>query len=262
MNDSFTYNRENRSVSADQPAKKHPVIGIVEPWAIIDEGCFMGAYRTYANYPYVEGIVKSGGIPLGLPLVETEELCEAQAALCDGLILSGGADIDAHLYGEEPVAKQGHYDRKMDLFFIRMVQAARKLGIPVLGICRGIQAVNIAFGGTLIQDIPTEVKGAILHDQDAPPANFCHFIDIEPDSFLGSFMPAHTEVNSFHHQAVGRLGKGLRVTAKSRDGIVEALEATDGSPVIAVQWHPEMLQAGGDPLAEELFRRFAELCGK
>lgn len=240
---------------------KRPIIGIVEPWAPIGTGCFMGAYRTYANYPYVQGIVKGGGLPLGLPLVETEELCEAQAALCDGLILSGGADIDAHLYGEEPAVKQGHFDRKMDLYYIHMIRAAHRLGLPIFGICRGIQAVNVAFGGTLLQDIPSEVKGALQHDQDAPPANPCHFVTIEPDSFLGQFMPAQAEVNSFHHQAVGKLGEGLRVTAKSRDGIVEALENTSGSPIIAVQWHPEMLQAGGEPLAEELFRRFVALCG-
>ncbi|MDO4266621.1 MAG: gamma-glutamyl-gamma-aminobutyrate hydrolase family protein [Eubacteriales bacterium] len=237
-----------------------PVIGIVEPWAPIENGCFMGAYRTYANYPYVQGILKGNGIPLGLPLVESEEDCMAQASVCDGIILSGGADIDVHLYGEEPRTKQGHFDRKLDLYYIHMIKAARSLGIPILGICRGIQAVNVAFGGTLIQDIPSEVKNAVLHDQDAPPSNPCHFIDIEADSFLGGFMPQRTEVNSFHHQAVAKLGTGLRVTAKSCDGIIEALENTDGSPVIAVQWHPEMMQAGGDPLSEELFRRFVNLC--
>ena len=260
MEHSFTYGTEEHSACGQE--KGRPVIGIVGPWMRIEDGCFMGTYRTYANYPYVEGILKGGGVPISLPLVETEELCEAQAALCDGLILSGGADIDSHLYGEEPAAKQGYFDRRLDLYYIHMIQAARKLGIPVLGICRGIQAVNIAFGGTLIQDIPTEVNGACLHDQSAPPANFCHFIDVEPDSFLGSFMPAHTEVNSFHHQAVKKVGEGLRVTAKSKDGIIEALESTSGSPVIAVQWHPEMLQADGEPLSEELFKRFAALCRK
>ena len=240
--------------------KKRPVIGIVEPWAPIDTGCFMGTYRTYANYPYVQGVLKGNGIPIGLPLMEREDDCMAQASVCAGLILCGGADIDAHLYGEEPHIKQGHFDRKLDLYYIRMIKAARQLGIPVLGICRGIQAINVAFGGTLIQDIVSEVPHALQHDQDAPPVNPCHFIDVEANSFLGTFMPAHTEVNSYHHQAVGTLGAGLRVTARSKDGIIEALEQTDGSPVIGVQWHPEMLQAGGDPLAEELFTRFIELC--
>lgn len=240
--------------------RKKPVIGIVEPWAVIEDGCFMGTYRTYANYPYVEGIVKGGGIPLGLPIVSEAEDCAQQAAICDGLILSGGADIDAHLYGEEPHAKQGHFDRRLDQYFINMILAAKKLGIPVLGVCRGIQAINVALGGTLIQDIETEVKGALQHDQDAPPALPCHFVEIEPDSFLGAFMPQKAEVNSFHHQAVGKLAPGLRVTAKSADGIVEAVESTAGSPLIAVQWHPEMMQAGGDLVAEELFRRFVALC--
>lgn len=242
--------------------KKKPVIGIVEPWTVIEEGCFLGAYRTYANYPYVEGIVKGGGVPMGLPLVMSEELCEEQTELCDGLILSGGADIDAHLYGEEPHVKQEHFDRRMDLFYIRMIHAARKKGIPVLGICRGIQAINVALGGSLIQDIPSEITPSIQHSQDAPPALPSHFVEIEKDSFLGAFMPEKAEVNSFHHQAVGRLGEGLRITAKSADGIVEALENTEGSPLIAVQWHPEMMQVSGDAYAEELFRRFVELCAQ
>lgn len=241
---------------------KKPVIGIVEPIELIREGCFTGSYRTYANYPYVEGIVKGGGVPLGLPLVLTEEDCEAQASLCDGLILSGGADLDPHLYGQEPKLKQGYSDRRMDHFFIRMIHAARKLGVPVLGVCRGIQAVNVAFGGTLIQDIPTEVKDAIQHDQDAPPSFPCHFIKVEKDSFIGAFMPETSEVNSFHHQALGTLGTGLRITARSTDGIIEAVESTEGSPVIAVQWHPEMMQEKGDVLAEELFARFIRLCAE
>lgn len=243
---------------------RRPIIGIVQPRQVIANGSFIGSYRVYAVQAYVEAVTRAGGLPLTLPFVAERELVEQQVAACDGLLLCGGADIDARLYGEEPRQRQGWFDRELDLFYLNAIAAARQQKKPLLGICRGIQAINVAYGGTLIQDIPSEMPGALLHEQNAPAAAACHGIKVEREGFFAGIYPEEHAVNSFHHQAVGRLGDGLLVRARSADGIVEALEGRQDrgeAPMLGVQWHPEMLCAGGDAFSLSLFSSFVKLCG-
>lgn len=248
------------SAAKQNAEPKRPVIGIVQGRSQIQTGSFTGTYRVQVTYPYVAAVERCGGVPLTLPFTEDRSVLEAQLACCDGVILSGGADIDAHLYGEEPAYGQGHFDRTLDLYYIGIARTAAEKGIPVLGICKGIQALAVAFGGKLIQDIGRELPSAVLHDQDAPPGNPCHYIDIMPGSFLDGIYPAHAEVNSFHHQAVKELPKAFRAAANASDGVIEAMEAADGRPIYGVQWHPEMSFAAGDETAESLFRWFVGRC--
>lgn len=167
-------------------------------------------------------------------------LAEEYVERVDGLLLTGGADIDPALFGEEPEPGLGHVDIVRDRFEMALYRAARGRGVPVLGVCRGIQVINVAEGGTLIQHLsPAEYR--VQHDQANIGSALSHTVSLESGSLLAKgFGASEIRTNSFHHQAVKRPGNGLRVTGRTADGVAEALEATTGSLVLGVQWHPEM----------------------
>lgn len=241
---------------------KKPRIGIVSNILIMDTGMMPGLYRAYVNNDYVESLEKSGCIPLMLPVIADLEDVKNQMEGLDGIILSGGYDIDPNLYGEEPTAQQGFTMTEVDRFYIASVYAADHLGIPVLGICKGIQAINVAFGGTIYQDIYSQKEGCIQHVQQAPRYNAVHGVEIKENSFLESVFGKKCRVNSFHHQSIKELADGFRVTAEASDGIVEGIERTDGSFICGVQWHPEMMAKYGDERMLRLFRMFVDKCRK
>jgi putative glutamine amidotransferase len=175
-----------------------------------------------------------------LPRTEDKEVIEAAMDKIDGLLLSGGHDVMSLSYGEEPRFKSGEVDPVRDIMELAAAESALAKGMPILGVCRGLQILNVAAGGTLIQDIPSEVESPLNHDIKDGEAALVHSIEIVEGSLLAKvFGTECTKVNSWHHQAVKTVGKGFTVNGTAADGVIEGLEADDGSPVLAVQCHPE-----------------------
>jgi putative glutamine amidotransferase len=176
---------------------------------------------------------------------------EDYAQWLDGLVLHGGADVSPASYGEAPLQERWSGDKVRDEYEIALVQAFERAGKPVFGVCRGLQLINVAYGGTLYQDIATQVPNALVHrDAGVYDRNF-HGVEFTPGSRLASFYPglSRVTVNSIHHQAIKRLAEGFAVEATSHeDGIIEAIRRTDTARpyLAAVQWHPEFHLPGGD----------------
>lgn len=188
---------------------------------------------------YARAVEEAGGVPVVLPPLDDADV----AALVDhlsGLCLSGGPDLDPAAYGAEPHEKLGPVEPALDAFELAVARRADAVGIPMLGVCRGCQTLNVARGGTLHQHVPDVADGSIAHRQRAPGTETSHRVRIEPGSRLAAIVGADDlDVNAFHHQAVDRLGRGLRAVAWAPDGIVEGIEG-DGF-VLGVQWHVETL---------------------
>ena len=218
---------------------------------------------------YLSAVIAAGGIPVLLPL-GMDEACLFQALdMADGLLLAGGVDVAPALFGEEPHPKLGEVDAERDAAELALARRALEIGMPLLAICRGIQVLNVAAGGTLYQDIPSELPDILKHTCFYPayPRNhIAHTIEIEPGSRLAAIvgqdgnLPYGVSVNSLHHQSIKDLGNGLRIVAKAPDGVVEAAEGAGDAWVVAVQWHPEELSARPDMSA--LFRAFVEAAGR
>ena len=190
---------------------------------------------------YAQSIASAGGVPLQLTRdADVNDL----VALLDGLVLSGGADIDPAQYGAEPHPRLGEIDPGRDEFELALLGAARAKEIPILGICRGAQLVNVAHGGTLRQHV--ELSEGSGHPNWLVPGNtISHDVICVEGSLIASLIGPQRGVNSLHHQTLDHIGDGLVVTARADDGVVEAVESTS-EPILAVQWHPEML-GGPDP---------------
>lgn len=200
-----------------------------------------GTERTLLNAAYVRAVVLAGGIPLILsPLIPPDQAAQVAEGL-DGLVLTGGEDVDPAYFGQEPHPRLGPVDRVRDALELAMFREAWSREIPVLGICRGIQLLNVGLGGTLWQDIPSERPAALTHAQpDARDAR-THTVEITAGSRLAQALgTVRCEVNSFHHQSIRELARGLTITARAPDGEIEAVESGAGAPwLLAVQWHPE-----------------------
>lgn len=198
--------------------------------------------RYFMPEAYVDAVIESGGIPLILPGAGSIKSVTPYIRAVKGLVLAGGGDIDPKYFNEEPHPNLGEVTPDRDRFEIMLVKTALNRNIPILGICRGIQILNVACGGTLIQHIPAEVKKPVKHFQTAPRWYPTHRVLIDKSSQLGQILKARSaRVNSFHHQAVCDLAPGFFVTAVTNDGVVEAIETRDYKFVIGVQWHPECM---------------------
>jgi putative glutamine amidotransferase len=190
-----------------------------------------------------------------LPPVPADEV-QALIEHLDGLVLSGGPDLDPQSYGRRPHPQLGPIESEIDTFELALCAAALAEGTPMLGICRGMQLLNVAGGGTLHQHIPDLGIRDVLHRAGAGELA-SHRVRVDPQSRLAELVGAEPlEVNSFHHQAVDRLAPGLRAVAWAPDGIIEAVEAADGEPVFGVQWHVESLTH--DPRHLALLARFVD----
>ncbi len=227
-----------------------PLIGITGNY---DEG----ALKLLPGY--FRSIEAAGGMAVVIP--PRPQCDEATAALLDrldGLLLSGGADINPLYTGEDPVPALHGINSERDRFELGLVRLAYDRQIPMLGICRGIQLLAAALGGTVLQDIATALPGTRLvkHSQDAPRSTATHFVTAEEGSLIEKLLGKHFAVNSFHHQAVGDPGPHFRVTARSADGVAEAIESTEMKSITGVQWHPECFLQGGDEDMMPLFRHF------
>lgn len=214
-----------------------------------------GQQITGVNAPYVRAVLAAGGLPiLLLPELSVEETLELFGE-CDGLLLTGGEDVDPTCYGAPPHAKLGTTDARRDANEIALIADARARDLPILGICRGIQIGNVAFGGTLYQDLPSERPGDVDHDPPTARDAAAHAVSIVEGSRLHEIMGTTTlQANSFHHQAVQTPGEGLVVTALAPDGVVEGMESADRNEwIVLVQWHPEELAMHPDAADLKLF---------
>lgn len=183
--------------------------------------------------------MEAGGLPLMLANLEPE-LVPDYLRLADGVVLTGGADLDPESYGAAPHPQLEVVDRKRDLFEFALYRAAGAAGIPVLGICRGIQLINVAEGGSLHQHLPA-VTGTLQHTQVDTGGAPLHPVTLELHSSLARvFGRLRIRTNSYHHQAIAELGCNLEVIARTDDGVIEAVEGSSDSFLLAVQWHPEM----------------------
>ncbi len=230
-----------------------PLIGIT-----LGDGDRPGLHALREDY--IRSVEQAGAVPVVLAPVRPE-----QAALLldrlDGVVLSGGADVDPALYGQAPHPKLGRVNRRRDDFELALVREALGRDLPLLAICRGQQVLNVATGGTLLQDIPSELEGASGHDAPGPRWELSHDVQLSPHSSLRAILGRDTVgVNSFHHQALDRLGDGLEVSGHCPgDGVVEAVEMPSRRFVVGVQWHPESLWNRQGSF-QALFDAHAEAC--
>jgi gamma-glutamyl-gamma-aminobutyrate hydrolase PuuD len=202
---------------------------------------------------YPQAVARAGAVPVVIPPFTSDESIAALLERVDGVCLAGGPDIHPSLYGEEPSDALGPTEPALDGSEIALTRMALERGLPLLCICRGLQALNIARGGTLIQDLPG-------HRQTEPGRQPTHRVRIEPGSLLSRALRDRTEldVNSFHHQAVDKLGDRLRPVAWAEDGLIEGIEATDREWCVGVQWHAEGLVDSTEQ--HDLFDAFTEAC--
>lgn len=241
-----------------------PIIGITPSAG--DNSLGVRAYNIAADY--TTAVQRAGGIPVILPL-HIENLSRLLDVL-DGVVFSGGGDIEAHRFGQENHEAAGGFDAERDTFEIALMQAAFERNMPVLAICRGMQVMNVARGGDLIQDIPTQTDSEMKHNQRAEGSG-------EHDIFQTATVSAgdnpvtralgegNLDINSFHHQALGAIAPGLEVVATSDDGIVEAVYATAQTYAVGTQWHPERLAAANDEqqqLFNDLVRAARDYAGR
>lgn len=216
--------------------------------------------RAYANATYIRAVQQAGGVPVLLPPQLDLDSLETLWSRLDALVLTGGGDIDPARYGEASHATVADVSEARDELELTLTRRAVEDGLPVLGICRGVQVINVALGGSLHQDIATDVPGALPHSQKEARHQPTHAVKVpgEGTRLAAIVGVPQLNVNSMHHQAIKRPGQGLREVAWAPDGVVEALElAADDRFVVGVQWHPEEL-VGHDPTARALFRAVLE----
>jgi putative glutamine amidotransferase len=212
----------------------------------------------YTLSEYSQAILNAGGAPVILPAAQDRKSLEAILGSVQGLILSGGPDIHPRRYGEEPLAGLGEVDEALDRMELLAAGLAIEQDLPLLGICRGIQVLNVALGGTLYQDIAPQMPESICHTPKADKAVNTHTVRLEAGSRLHKlFGKREIWVNGKHHQAVRDIAPGLTVAARARDGVVEAVEHPLKRFVIGVQWHPEGTWRD-DPYSQKLFSAFIQ----
>lgn len=232
-----------------------PIIGIVP--AFDEEKKYY-----FLNEDNVKAIEQSGGNPVLLPYFNDEKNIHPLLSLIDGLYLTGGYDIDPTLFGEEPHPNLGVITRVRDDFEIVIIQKVLALDKPVLAVCRGSQILNVALGGTMYQDIYSQKNTPLLqHQQKAIDSHPSHYIHIEKNTLLYKLVKRQKiKVNSRHHQANREVGKGLIVSGKASDGIIEAVESKVHRFVLGLQWHPENMAANGDESSIKIYDGFIEAC--
>jgi putative glutamine amidotransferase len=206
---------------------------------------------------YLEAIEAAGGLPVVIPPLPQEDM-EELISRVSGVCLSGGPDIHPRAYGQEEEPELGPTWMDLDDAELAVATAAIEAGVPILAICRGAQALNIARSGTLFQDVPTRFGEKVRHRRGHGQPNISHPIEVDPDSKLAEALGA-TElvVNSFHHQSSDQLGRGIRAVAWAPDGVVEGIEMPSHDFVVGVQWHAEAME---DEPAQRLFEAFVEAC--
>lgn len=243
---------------------RKPIIGVTpdfNPGIRKDMGGKEPTYFLRARY--LQAIQETGGVPLVLPLVRGKTLHRRLLHCVDGILVTGsGWDLNPELYGERQRFKFQRMSEERAQLELGLSKLAFDHRIPILGICGGMQSMNVALGGTLIQDIPSQLKDSLQHSPPKRATKMAHAIRILPDSHLHRIARAQSiQVNSSHHQSVKAVPSVLRVTATSSDGVIEALEASEHPFWIGVQWHPEFLYRNF-PVHKRLFSTFVQASQK
>jgi putative glutamine amidotransferase len=237
-----------------------PIIGI----SSMNDRTADGSVIVGMRPSYVRAIVAAGGAPMLVPLTNDLEAVRALYERCDGILLPGGEDVDPAEYGEEPHPQLGEVDRQRDLVELNLARWCRADQKPLFGICRGIQVINVAFGGSLYQDIGSQYTTSLDHRHNTHLRKYDvlgHTMNVNADSWLGEHLGVPEILsNTMHHQAIKDLAPGLRVVANAEDGIIEAVEGTGPGFIAGVQCHPEHLFSEAEPRWARAFRAFVELC--
>lgn len=241
----------------NSPTRHLPKLPIVAVTATSEAGRRYEEIRVHRAY--TDAILAAGLVPLVVPPMAQDAI----AAIMDtvsGLVLTGGDDLDPSLFGaaRHPATSDAHELRDRCEIALAREAAARRM--PVLAICRGVQVLNVAMGGTLVQDIPSEIPGSLQHSAETARSERVHEVTIDAGSRLGGIVQAaKITTNSFHHQSVGRLANGLKTVGESPDGVIEAVECSDrGWWAVGVQWHPEELTRTAEDWDRKLFAAFAD----
>ena len=250
--DSFDINTTYRELTSHYPTQRaYPLIGI------------MGNYGNKGSElaeAYYRSIEAAGGMPVVIPPVDNPSQLYNLLARIDGLMLSGGADVNPLYWGEDPLPQLGGINSARDKVELLAVRLAYDCGLPMFGICRGVQVIVAALGGKVYQDTAAEHDGGYLikHSQDAPRFTPTHRVQADSDSLVAKLLGTEFAVNSFHHQAVKEGGPKLRITARSADGVAEAVESNEMKSIWGVQWHPESFIMNNDRRMMPLFQHFVQ----
>ena len=247
--------------------RRRPLIGIPTQTLHSIDGIPEGLPESWVmNQRYSRAVAGAGGLPVMIPLLEEEDTLRALYDRMDGLLLPGGVDLDPATYGESPLPSCGRLDPARDRVELRFTRWAIAEGKPLFGLCRGLQIVNVALGGTLYQDIAAQRNDAIKHDY-FPTAGYArdhlaHPVTVASGSRLDALVgTAPLKVNSMHHQAIKDLAPGLVPTAVAPDGLIEAVESSGNQFLLGVQWHPESLTYR-DPRMHRLVAGFVEAASR
>ncbi|MGP4039748.1 gamma-glutamyl-gamma-aminobutyrate hydrolase family protein [Gracilibacillus sp. D59] len=233
-----------------------PVIGITS--SIVSHNN-IPSYNLHEKH--IQSVIQAGGIPIIIP-TGSETMAEVWVSICNGIILGSGEDIDPNSFGSNPTPKIQNTNKKRDFTEIELVKYAQIQSKPILGLCRGATMLNVALGGTVIQDIETSNPLAINHNQKAARPEPTHYIQIDEMSRLYQILGStNIQVNSMHHQAIDKLAPNLKKVAAAPDGVIEAVEGVDKtSPMImGIQWHPEEM-ASKDPTMQRIYDAFIKEC--
>lgn len=218
--------------------------------------------KDFLYREYSDAIVQAGGVPFLLPIVENTEIIGEMARRIDGLLLTGGGDVNPMFFGEEPMPGLGGVTPQRDIMELDLIKIFFDQKKPIFGICRGCQILNVFMGGDLYQDLKTQKESVLQHIQDAPRSHPSHSIRIKPDSTLYKItQKTIIRVNSFHHQAARSVVEPLHVSATAYDGVIEAIEGGDEDHfIMGVQWHPERMVCGCED-SRNIFSYFVQQCG-
>ncbi len=228
----------------------NPVIGVVV--------CGCDAGRQFVSHSYIQAMEDAGAVCVIIPCTEDASHFPRYYGLCDGFLFCGGDDISPRLFGEDLLTDRGRTDMRMDCFHLDFMKYVLSASLPILAVCRGMQVLNITLGGTIYQDISLRNGVSQNHMQRSENrGDVCHRVACAKGSMLYNICGSFLETNSFHHQCIKTVGKGLTVSAVAADGIVEAIEDSSRSFLVGLQWHPECMYESSPPM-RELFAKFID----
>lgn len=234
-----------------------PIIGVLGNLLLQQDALFISAERVYSNSTYFRAVERGGGIPLLIGVGGDEADMAQVLSICDGLLLPGGVDIDPALYGEGPHRKLGAILPEQDVCWLAALRFAKASGMPILGICRGMQLMCVEAGGSMYQDLSLVSHDVLQHEQRLRRTHAIHGVTITAGSALAQVLGTHhISTNSLHHQCVRAPGKGWLITAQADDGVIEGVESSDGL-WLGVQWHPEEMPES-QPCMGQLFQNLCE----
>lgn len=227
---------------------KKPCIGLVCNIYAVENGPVPGMERACVNDDYVKAVERAGGVPILLPVVDHEECLLGQIDSCSGFLFPGGQDIHPKYYAAEPRIGLRDVNMRVDAYQLKLMRCALESEKPILGICRGHQLLNIACGGTLLQDLSESPNRCLKHSGNGGQHDVMHTVSATSGSMLEKLLGCEFVANSNHHQAIMDVGTGLTVVAAAADGVIESVLMSNREFVLSVQWHPERMISKSGPM--------------